>query len=461
MKIKSIILILSGICILGSVPSCRNINNNSSNSNSTNENNSNDSNDIVIHFAVSGDSEQISKAVKNFNSSNNGYCVELVYYQQEDRFEDDSLQLADFDLIQDIMNTTNIDVITSCCFTEEANYKNLQDKNAFIDLYKFMETDDEINSDTLNSHVLKLNESEGKLFSIPTFFSAYSVGGNPEYVGTKKNWTIEEMENHWEQMPANATFQGGKTKEWVYSQILRDNLVNFVDQTAGTVSFDSEDFKKGLEFCNSFEYGYGEKTIFDYEAPVFCSPLFIKSYMNIASFNLGGISPKITFVGFPSSDENGAYLRGYGDCFSILSRSDVKKQEGAWLFIRTFFSEEWQEENVMSYSDVSKGYASQNAFCMNNKALENIKNKTVEKSFSPDSYESKGQTINVEFPTLGDCDALDEYLNSINRWETRGYENVNTIVQEEVYAYFADEINIDECIRRIQNRTAIWINEKK
>jgi hypothetical protein len=98
---------------------------------------------------------------------------------------------------------------------------------------------------------------------------------------------------------------------------------------------------------------------------------------------------------------------------------------------------------------------------MNIQALENIKNKTVKKRFSPDSYESKGQTINVEFPTLEDCNALDEYLNSINRWETRGYENVNTIVQEEVYAYFADEINIDECIRRIQNRAAIWINEKK
>ena len=97
---------------------------------------------------------------------------------------------------------------------------------------------------------------------------------------------------------------------------------------------------------------------------------------------------------------------------------------------------------------------------MNKKALENIKNNTVNKKYSPPTYESKGETFTTYFPTIEDCNALEDYLNSINRWEVHTYEDVSLIVEEEAFAYFAGEISIDECIERIQNRTSIWISEK-
>lgn len=77
--------------------------------------------------------------------------------------------------MQDIINTSDIDIITGYSFIEEANYKNLQQKGAFADLYQFMENDTEINTQTLNSHVLQLNEIDGKLFSIPTFYTANTL----------------------------------------------------------------------------------------------------------------------------------------------------------------------------------------------------------------------------------------------------------------------------------------------
>lgn len=372
----------------------------------------------------------------------------------------EALDLTDFDLIQKIINTTDIDLVVNWAFEEEANYRILQQKGAFADMYKFMENDDEINTDTLNSHVLQLNEINGELRSIPTFYIAYTIGGNPDYVGSKTNWTIDDLISHWEKMPDNATIFGGRTKEHVYYQLLRGNLELFVDYENGTVNFDSDDFRKTLEFCNSFAYGNREKTEHDYNAPNFCYECRLNSFSGIATLDFGSNEPKISFVGYPSSTGSGAYLRSFEECFSISAKSDENKQKGAWEFIRTFFTEEWQEEYALSYDNRSKGYASQNAFCMNNQAMENIKNNTVNKKYSPPTFESKGETITVHFPTLEDCNALEEYLNSIDRWEVHSYDDISNIVEDEIFAYFAGEISIDECIDHIQNRASIWISEK-
>ena len=465
---KYISLFLLNVMFLCSV-SCENVNNqnisNSSDISDISENQNNLTNseetetETVIRFAAANNNDYINEAIEQFNEADNGYFIEVAEYDHTLDDSDDSLNLTDFDLIQNIINKNNIDFVVNWAFAEEANYKNLQQKGAFTDIYKFMENDEEINKNTLNSHILQLNEVNGELYSIPTFYTAYTLAGNPEYVGTKPNQTIDELIDHWEKMPENATISGSKTKESVYYTLLRDNLELFVDYENGIVNFDSEDFRKTLEFCNSFEYNDRQKTEYDYNAPDFCYECRIFSFMNIALLNIGSANPEITFIGYPDSDRKGAYLRSYSDSFSICAGSDENKQKGAWEFIRTFFTEEWQEENALSYSDPSKSYASQNAFCMNNQANENIKNNTVNKKYSPPTFESKGETITVQFPSLEDCNALEKYINNINRWEISSSDNISNIVEDEVFAYFADEISIDECIDHIQNRSSIWISE--
>ena len=461
LKKTNIKMLILSICLMISIDSCsfgENINQLNISDSRSNLTNSEET-ETVIHFAAANNNDYINKAIKQFNEADNGYHIEVVEYDHTLDDNNDSLNLTDFDLIENIINKNDIDFVVSWAFAEETNYKNLQQKGAFTDIYKFMENDEEINKNTLNSHILQLNEVNGELCSIPTFYTAYTLAGNPEYVGTKANWTIDELTAHWEQMPDNATISKAGTKENVYYTLLRDNLELFIDYKNGIVKFDSDDFRKTLEFCNSFEYNDREKTEYDYEAPDFCYECRISSFMDIASLDIGSANPEITFVGYPSSDGKGAYLRSYSDSFSICAGSDENKQKGAWEFIRTFFMEEWQEENVLTYSDRSKGYASQNAFCMNNQANENIKNNTVNKKYSPPTFESKGETITVQFPALDDCNALEEYINSINRWEVRSCDDISDIVEDEVFAYFADEISIDECISRIQNRVSILISE--
>lgn len=416
--------------------------------------------DIVLNFAITGEDLILKKAIDKFNKADNGYCVKCIEYDQQGYGEVKSgeLKLTDMELLQDIINTSDIDIISSYTFQDEDNYRILQEKGAFLDLYSFMNKDQEINTTTLNSHILNVNEINGKLYSLPTFYCVYTMGGDPTYVGTKSNWTFDEMISYWYKMPEDATIHGGRTKEAAFDTFMRHNLISFVDYEKGEAHFDSQDFRKCLEFCNSFEYGNREKTNYDIDAPRFVNMLNIDSFMGIYPFELGSDTPKITLVGFPSSDGNGAFLRACGECFSISSKSSPEKQKGAWEFIRTFFTEEWQEENVLS-SD-GENQKTEIGFCINNNAFETIKNNVVEKKYSDDTYQNKGEIYEVIFPSKADCDRLTEYINSIDRWEVNLNNSVDYLIYEEVMKYFADEKSLDECIDNIQNRTSLWLSEQ-
>lgn len=416
--------------------------------------------DTILNFAVMSESSVLKKAIDKFNKADNGYFIKCTEYNQQGYGEMKSgeIKLTDMELLQNIINTSDIDIISSYTFQNEDNYRILQEKGAFADLYSFMSNDEEINTTTLNSHVLSLNEINGKLYSMPTFYCAYTMGGNPEYVGTKNNWTFDEMISYWSKMPENATIHGGRTKEIAFDKFVRYNLVSFIDYEKGEAHFDSQDFRKCLEFCNSFEYGNNEKTNYDIDAPQFVNMLSIDSFMGIYPFELGSDTPKITFVGFPSSDGNGAFLQACGECFSISAKSSPEKQKGAWEFIRTFFTEEWQEENVLSSDGGNQ--KTEIGFCINNNAFETIKNNVVGRKYANDTYQDKGEIHETIFPSKADCDKLTEYINSIDRWEVTLNDSVDYLIYEEVMLYFSGEKSLDECIDNIQNRTSLWLSEQ-
>lgn len=455
-----------GICMMLTLTSCNSVKSSeqssaASESNRISSENNKDNDEVIINFAVLGKADYITNAVKKFNEEDNGYHIELIdYYNDSDSSYTGSLQLNDFELMQDIINTDEIDMITSLSFTEESNYRILVEKGAFTDLYKFLKDDPDINASTLNTHILSINETNGSLFTIPTHFVAHTMIGDTAYVGSKNNWTFDDLFSHWDKMPDNATITGERTKEAAYRAFIGKNLATFVDLKNGKTYFDSDDFRNTLEFCNKFEFANQEKTDLDFDAPKFCTECSISSFQEIYPFKLSSPEPNFTFVGYPSSNGEGAYLRSFGDCFSISAKSSEEKQQGAWDFIRLFFMTEWQEEHALSFYDLNNGYATQHCFCVNNTANENIKRNTVEKKYSPATFEDKGEIFSTEFPSMEDCNVLESYLNSIDRWEVGLDSSIRGVIDEEVMAFFADEISIDECIERIQNRTSIWISEK-
>lgn len=424
--------------------------------------------DIIITLAMTGDSSGIEKTIKQFNDEDNGCHVEIKRYAEQ--FDEDGTPMAysveesqyqDIEILQDIIGSSNIDIVCNVSFFDESYYKILQGKGAFADLYSFMENDSEVNTDTLDTHILDVNETDGKLYTLPVFYAINSLVGETQYVGTKENWTFDEFISHWNDMPEGSTFVGANQKETVLNVVLSNNLNSFIDYENAQVHFDSPDFKRMLEFCDQFESTNGEKGGFDYNAVSFVGQAYVSAIMAAPSFNPDN---GMTYVGYPSEDNNGAYFTSADLCYSINAKSSPEKQAAAWQFIRTFVTEEYQIENVIPYIegiDNTDGYySSEMGFCVNKNAFDKIAEKLINKEYYSPTFKDKEIEYDRRFPTEKDVAELRRYINSVNRWGTLVDSSVQKIIYDEISYYFNGEESLDECIDIIQNRASIWISEQ-
>lgn len=207
-------ILLSSICLMVSITSCsfhENANKSStsntsatSNISSGNQSNKeiNSTDDCVITIAATNSTIGTYKEkIDEFNSEDNGYKIELRLYDEfYDSSKDteggstlESFAEIDNQIVLDVIKGEGIDIITDVTFTDKGRFNELVKKGSFIDLYPFLDSDDEINRGTLLENILKLNERNGELSTIPLFFSVDTVYGETQYVGEKENWTLGEM----------------------------------------------------------------------------------------------------------------------------------------------------------------------------------------------------------------------------------------------------------------------------
>ena len=434
--------------------------------------------------------DRMMDAINSFNDADNGCRIEMkVYISRFDKdgnpksFEWEEMEQADFRLTQDLLNTDEIDIVGDFSFGNDAKYELLKRKGGFVDLYGFMEDDPEVNTETLNRHILELNETDGKLYSFPAYYYAVSLLGRAEYVGTKENWSIDEFISRWNDMPYGSTVNGAVNAENVYYDILRANTPAFVDYKNAEVHFDSLDFRKMLKFCNTFPSNNGQKGEYDYDSPRMLSQARITNagcgiyseldYNTYKQTSYRLRDGEYTLVGFPTSDGKGAYLSGEGDDCSICRSSSPEKQKYAWEFIRQFYTEDNQVENAVQkyeYFDPETcktvvNYGEMGGFCINNAARERVKDNILDGKYLSENYEMSvgGKTIETDGMKLEeeDCDFIENYVNSIERWSGAPTDReLFWIIEDEVLSYLGGGQDIDTAINTIQNRASLWISEK-
>lgn len=435
--------------------------------------------DIIITLATNSTMRaELQDEIDSFNSADNGYqivtkIVDMDFYNKEfdtTVMNDEDGMTVDFNITQDIMNTDSIDIVPSYTFANQSKYEILRNMGAFVDLYSFMENDPEVNTSTLNQHILRLNETDGKLCSLPMYYSLTTLVGESRYVGDKENWTVDDFISHWEQMPEGSTVNGSRDSENIFRDVLVSNLPSFIDYENVKVNFDCPEFRKILEFCNRFESNHGQKGEWDYESPRFVVAYGLSGIMSANVFGdsreIGlNFNPPYTVVGYPSPDGQGSFFRS-NFTYSISAKSSPEKQKGAWEFIRQFYTEEYQLNNVRKkYVDDIEGeeyvhYSSEDGLCINNNAFDAVAQKTINGEYDDGKRTDKDAEYTVSMPTQEEVDKMKKYLDSIDRWETTLDYQLWNIIENEVMAYFAGEKSLDDTVDMIQNRASIWISEQ-
>lgn len=435
---------------------------------------SSDSEPIKLTYAIVGEMlPEEKKLIEQFNEEDNGYVIETrdysSYVVNEDGqwiADEEKDKAFDIALTQDIANG-EIDIFCDCYFDGAQKMDRLAAKGAFADLYPFMENDPDVNSSTLNEHILQLHETDGKLYMLPTYYSVDTLIGQTRHVGDKENWTLDEFISHWEQMPEGSRINGDTEKYGVYLSIMWNAAESCVDYENASVSFDSPEFIKTLEFCNTFDDISGYKPEYDPNAVNFVTHRGIDTFHGFhTSILWNEENQPITLVGYPSDNGSGAFI-STSSRFAISSLISEEKQQGAWKFIKRYAMEEYQTEHYCQFQTANiNGEIKQMPYNfqglpMNLNVYDKIAKEAMEGKYNEKIVSFSGVEQEVGWLTQDELDRLTNYINSIQNLTVSVDRDLEEIIREDILSYFNGEKTIEETIELIQNRASIMVSERQ
>lgn len=407
----------------------------------------------TITFGAMWMDDGIKNAAIEFNKTSQEYRIEFKDYSNEE--DPETKMNADIIAgnVPDIIGLDNVPVNQYIA------------KGLLEDLTPYMEKDSEVKPDVFIPSVAEAMKTNDKFYFASPGFGISTLIARTKDVGDKSGWTFDELKALLEEKGDSARpFYSENKSDMLYS-FLNAGINDFIDWTTGECSFDGQDFKSILEICNK---GKNEETEYNEDAP--SMPTLIKEGKVL--FNDGWIDAEsvelyekmfgedITFIGYPNKDKQGSYFN-FNSTMGIYSKSDVK--EGAWEFIRSFMTKEYQGKQVGT-GMMNGNPTRQDCFDMMMKAKTTTEKYTDEfgQEIQPLDSSWGWDDLEVKIVPLTDKEAQ-LYKDLVNNTKKSGGYNTTLmeIITEEAKAYFAGEKSLDETADIIQNRIKTYVNENR
>lgn len=412
----------------------------------------------LLTFATMGLSFDIKEKIIDFNKTNNRYRIEIKEYLKD--YSEEGFKLATEQMNADIASGNCPDLID----LSGGNMKKYAAKGLLEDLYPYMEADPEINKEDYLENVVKAYETDGKLYSLPPRFYIYTAMAKQSVVGDKKSITLDEIIELTKSLPEGTDLYEYANKELILRNNIMMNMESYVDWNTGECKFTDEEFMKALEFANQFdqEYTYNEDAPSTatrlHDGTLVMATLGISSAMDYQVYE-GMFGEPVSFVGFPTSGENGSFIGSYGTQLAIGSKSAAK--EGAWEFIRQELTKEAQEKET-KYN---------NGFPIMKSALEKSLAREMEDEYYEDAEGKKHKQprttwgmedfqMEVYAASQEQVDVVKELIESADTLYQYD-EEMFTIIMEEAKPYFEGQKTVKEVADIIQSRVQIYVNENR
>jgi ABC-type glycerol-3-phosphate transport system substrate-binding protein len=298
----------------------------------------------VITFATIWLDWDIRSHIVQFNRTNPTYRIHVIDYT-EFATEDDwqaGLTRLSTDIIAgkvpDILDVSNLP------------FKQYVARNLLEDLYPFIDSDPELSRSDFMESAFRAAEMDGGLHRVFSSFGINTVVGNPAVLGASTGWTMDEFLTVLNANPqADMPMGQWLTKDSFLQSIIMLSMDEYVDWAAGEVFFDTGGFAQLLEFSNMFpeDFEYDRDFYVDENELVamgrqIMSPTGVGDFQTIQMYQAmyGG---DIVYKGFPNENRNGNSLN-INTSLSITTSSNNK--DGAWEFIRTILTSDWQRSNI-------------------------------------------------------------------------------------------------------------------
>ena len=397
----------------------------------------------------------IREEIIKFNKSNDKYRVVCKEYTTED-YEAGMAQFhADLTTANcpDIIDLSGLD------------YSMYAGKGVLEDLYPYMEKSG-LKKEDYVENVLAAYEKDGKLFGITPQFYITTIMAKKSKVGDISGWTIEEMLDFAAANEGSELFPYGN-RSAVFYNCIYNNIDEFINWETGECFFDSEAFIRTLEFAAKFpeEADYSEEQEGIHSKLMSDKLLLMQSSVSsVQELQMlqGMFGEEIAYVGYPNSDRSGNLIYSSGGSMGMSARS--KHKDGAWEFMKTLISEEYQASLVREHGNWGfpiKKSALEAQFEMdmtpvyytdeNGKQVEEMKTSWGYDDFNIDIYAATEEEIKQVKELIASADKLSGNVN----------EQLVNIVTEETEAFFKGQKSAADTAGVIQNRIQIYVNENR
>jgi len=325
------------------------------------------------------------------------------------------------------------------------------------DLYPFIDNDPQLGRGSFVEGVLEAVELDGGLYRLfPTFF-IISIIGNPSIIGENPGWDMDDFHSILAANPhADMPLGNWETRDSFFRYVFNNSMDEFVDRKRGTADFDNARFVRLLESMNFLPVDITDGSVFADSAELIGTGRQIMQLTSLTNTDVYQVYRRlfggdIVFKGFPSETGSGNLLATYDSISMTVTCSD---KDGAWDFIRSIVTEDWQRRNFNSLPrDISFFPVNKAVF---DEMLEDAMNE-------PQGARRIGRGLGLEMDSIPLTQEEADQIRGLISGEAFNTENdlgLWTIVSEEAARYFRGQITAQEAARIIQNRASIYMSEQ-
>ncbi len=429
----------------------------------------------TLRFATLYMDYTLKDYIIDFNRSSDTCRIEVTDYSEFYEFDENGNNLVDGSTVlqTEIMAGNVPDILE----LSDLPYTQLAAKGLLADLYPMIDADAELNREDFFPNVFSALEVNGGLYAACAGFSIRSLVGASSVVGDEPGWTFDDYYAALESMPEGCEgFDVGMTKADMLNTLLSIEMDSFVDWGTGQCNFDSQEFIDILKFTDQFprtfdweNHEWSQQDDANYRVSQ-GQQMLMNSYLysvndlmynNVANY-FGG---KATYIGYPCSEGTGNILN-LNNIYGISSSCEHKEE--AWQLVRTFLTEEYQEEQwqlptnrKIFDAELEKAMTVQYEKDMNGNAI--IDPETGEKVPIVQGWiwnDLTGEDIPVYALSAEEGEVLRNLVSTTTKYANYN-DSVYEIVLEQAEAYFAGQKSAEEVARLIQSKANIYVNEQR
>lgn len=291
---------------------------------------------ITVGLLGTNTGELVEKAIRNYNFSGPEVLVKAVSYS------DTAARAAGFASGEDMLYTAVVNgeapdiILLPNLFRPQLIRSGL-----FLDLYPYIDADDELSREQFLPNVLTAEEYDGTLPVIMPAYLLFTAVGDPDVVGEKPGWSWEEYEAVLAANPQVVTpyYRVDRLMQ-LYHQVILGG--RFIDRRAGQSHLDSPEFVRLLEASA----GYAEQAadpMFD-PKPIYTARQALLRWTLLGDFRTALLlqyefDGSFVCKGYPS-DTGGSALM---PALRLGITSHCNDPDAAWQFVRYMLLPEFQD----------------------------------------------------------------------------------------------------------------------